>query len=120
MTRRIDLFIASPAPLGELAAVLASRAELDLEPGPGPCADEAVILRWGELAFSLSEHCQPDGDELRLSRYRYALSATTDAEGHVGDVPETRALRRLAGVLADDFDVLLVVDLQFREQQQAG
>lgn len=117
MTRRIDLFIASDAPLGELAAAVAERAAL--EAGPGPERD-TMVLRHGDVVATLAEHRQPDGDELRLSRYRYALSATTDADGHLGEAPETQLLRRLAGRLAGDFAVLLVLDLQFRDRQPAG
>ncbi|MST33032.1 hypothetical protein GHK86_09910 [Acidimicrobiaceae bacterium USS-CC1] len=117
MTRRIDLFIASDLPLGELAVAVAERTGLEVVPGP---AGDTVSLRRGDVVVELGEHHRADGDELRLSRYRYVLSGTTDAAGHLGDVPETQLLRRSAGQLADGFDVLLVLDLQFRDPQPAA
>ncbi len=110
MSRSVDLFISSGAPLEDLAATIAARAGLSVE---GPSEEERIVLAEGDLRPVLHPHRFVDEDDLALSRYPYALSLRTTATGHLGMSPETALLRRVAAELADH-QVLLVLDLQYR------
>jgi hypothetical protein len=106
--RHIDLFVDSDAPIGAVAAAVAREGDMEI----GPLgADGSITLVGEEAVATLSEHDFPDGVELRLSGYRYVVSVTVDAAGHLGDVAEALALRRLAVGLGRDHGVLLVLDL---------
>lgn len=111
MSRSIDLFIHSAASADELAAIIAGRAGLTLERDPG---DGAPVVVDGAVRAVLRAHGFEAADDLVLSRYRWALMATTAAAGHLGDAPETRMLRKVSSCLAADHPVLLVLDLQYR------
>lgn len=117
MPRNIDLFIASDAPLDELAAAVAGRTGTTVDPRS---PDGAMLLRRDATVAALAEHSHPDAGDLRLSRYRYVLSAVTEAPDHLSDTPEARLLRAAASALAGDFDVLLVLDLQNRPPVATG
>lgn len=115
MTRRIDLFVSTDDPIGAVAAIIARVG--DFETGPVAGDGSVTLAREGVVA-TLSEHHLPDGDELRLSGYRYVLTATADVAGHLGDAPETLLLRRLAAHLAGELGVLLVLDLPRPEERR--
>jgi hypothetical protein len=110
VSRSVDLFISSAAPLEELAATIAARTGLTAGDRDG---DGDVALRGGELSAVLHEHRFVDDGDLDLTRYRCALSMRTTATGHLGLSPETALLRQIAAALADH-RVLLVLDLQYR------
>ncbi|MHB1931149.1 MAG: hypothetical protein ACYDEN_05730 [Acidimicrobiales bacterium] len=116
MSRSIDLFIATDTPLDELAAVIAARTGLEVQTRAG---DGATLIAGRDAAAVLAVHAHADAGDLRLSRYRYALTATTEAAHHVGDTPQATMLRGVASALAGVLPVLLVVDLQFRGQRVA-
>lgn len=115
MSRSIDLFISSPATLPELATTIAERAGLEFVGGN----DESVVLMDGRLSLRLDENHFVDDDDLVLSRYSHVLSARTQASGHLGVLPETALLRRVAAAISE-LDVLLVLDLQYRAALVAG
>lgn len=109
MNRRIDLFVAADAPIGAVAATIARVGGFGVG---APGADGSIELHRDDLVAKLSEHDLPDGEELRLSDYRYVFSTTADVAGHLGDAPETLQLRRLAAALAGAArGALLVLDL---------
>ena len=118
MSRSLDLFISSAAPLDELAATLAARTGLvpDAESGAG---ERGVALRDGDLCAVLHEHRFMDDGDLFLTRYRWALSMRTTVTGHLGLSAETALLRQVAAALADH-PVLLVLDLQYRAEAGEG
>ncbi|HEY1733426.1 MAG TPA: hypothetical protein VGG23_03180, partial [Acidimicrobiales bacterium] len=72
-----------------------------------------------ELVAVLHRHEFVDDDGLPLSRYPYALSIRTGATGHLGSSPEVSLLRRVAAAIEVEVGVLLVLDLQYRDQGPA-
>jgi hypothetical protein len=116
VSRTVDLFISSTAPVDELAAVIAARTGRS-HPGPvdGPGGAGEVELREGDLSAVLRPNTYLDDGDLVLRPYRYVLSTRTTASGHLGLSPETAWLRRVAAAL-DDHQVLLVLDLQYRDE----
>jgi hypothetical protein len=118
VSRSVDLFISSAAPLEELAATIIARTGLTADGDAGD-GDQGVALRTGDLRAVLHEHRFVDDGDLFLTRYRYALSMRTTAAGHVGLSLETARLREVAVALADH-PVLLVLDLQYRAEAGEG
>jgi hypothetical protein len=110
VSRFVDLFVSSAAPLEELAATIAARTSLRVQ---GPADDGGTVLSDGDRAAVLAEHRFVDDGDLLLGAYRYALSMRTTVSGHLGLSPETALLRGVAAALADH-RVLLVLDLQHR------
>ena len=108
MTRRVDLFVGSDAPIGAVATAITRQGELEALP---PAGDGSITFVGDGVVATLGEHDFPDGDELRLSGYRYVLSAAADVAGHLGGSPEALSLRRLAEGLGVEHPVLLVLDL---------
>jgi hypothetical protein len=121
VSRTVDLFISSTAPVDELAAVIAARTGIPFPSGPDDGTGEAgeVELGEGDVSAVLRPHAYVDDGDLVLRRYRYVLSARTTASGHLGLSPETAWLRRVAAALADH-QVLLVLDLQYRDEAAKG
>ena len=117
MSRSIDLFIATDLPLEEVAALIATRTGLEVKERS---ADGALLIVGRDATAALAVHGYADEGDLRLSRYRYALTATTEATHHVGDTPQATMLRAIASELGRELSVLLVVDLQFRRQHLAA
>jgi len=113
VSRSVDLFISSAAPVDELAATIAARSGLTVDDADLDADGVRRVLRDGELAAVLHEHAYVDDGDLVLRPYRYALSLRTTVTGHLGLSPETALLRRVAAAL-DDTAVLLVLDLQYR------
>jgi hypothetical protein len=111
MSRSVDLFIDTDHPADEVAVLIAGRAGLRVEAPPDGTGPR---LTDGDVTAVLQEHPYLDDDDLLLTRYRYALSARATASGHLGDVAETRMLRKVASSLAGVYPVLLVLDLQYR------
>ena len=111
MQRSVDLFIAGEESLADLAASIRGRSELAVVERPDLGVWEVSD---GDLTAQLHEHAFIDDDELPLTRYRYALSLHTATGGHLGTSAETSMLRRIAEDL-DDHRVLLVLDLQYRD-----
>jgi hypothetical protein len=122
VSRTVDLFISSTLTIDELATTIATRTGLLLpsessessESGETGAAGE-IRFREGDLSAGLSEHAYVDDGDLVLRRYRYVLSARTTVSGHLGLSPETAWLRRVAAAL-EDHRVLLVLDLQYRDE----
>jgi hypothetical protein len=110
VSRSVDLFVSSDAPVEELAATIAARGDLTLD---GPADGGGVLLGDGSLSAVLHQHAFVDDGDIVVSRYRYALSLHTTVTGHLGVSAETAFLRRVAATLGDH-RVLLVLDLQYR------
>ncbi len=112
MSRSVDLFISYDAPIEALAALVAERTGLTVDPRGE--VDEFDLVDGG-IAALLHRHHFADDDGLPLSHYPYALSITTGVGGHLGSSPEVSMLRRVAGAM-DGVPVLLVLDLQYRDR----
>ncbi len=118
MSRYIDLFIDSPAPVEELAATLGTLAGVSFV---GSLEGTHWGVRDGEGFAELAEHDFDDDRHLVVSRYRYDLFARVEP----GDATESASaglLRRIfAAVKADGrFPALLVFDLQHLLERAGG
>jgi hypothetical protein len=114
MSRSVDLFISSDEPIETLAALIAERSGLPLQPRTD---GQGFDLVDGDLTAVLHRHAFADDDGLPLSHYSYAISMQTQAGGHLGSSLEVSLLRRIAAFL-DGAAVLLVLDLQYRGDLQ--
>jgi hypothetical protein len=116
MSRSIDLFIDAAQPPDEVAAALGRLLESNLieDPDTG-----AWLLSHGDVQADLTEHRYADDGELTFSRFRYSLSARVPNTVRPQDAPATTLLRRIAGLTQRQlgWPVLLVIDLQYRDQQ---
>ena len=77
MSRTVDLFISSAAPIDELATTIAARTGLLLESEPSGTSESGrtgvegeIRLREGDLYAVLREHAFVDDGDLILTRYR--------------------------------------------------
>lgn len=113
MSRSVDLFIASPEPLGLVAAKLGEVAKLPVDEDP----DGTWVVSDDETSVTLAEHHYLDDGDLFLGRYRYVLSGRVPATARPQDTPAAALLRRIGSELqhATAWPVLLVLDLQYRE-----
>jgi hypothetical protein len=111
MSRCIDLFIDSPAPLEELAATLGTLAGLTFI---GSVEGTHWGVRDGEGFAELAEHDFDDDRNVLVSRYRYDLFARVEPGG-VADSASAAMLRRIFAALKADgrYPALLVFDLQY-------
>ena len=118
MSRCIDLFIDSPAPLEELAATLGSLAGLSFI---GSVEGTHWGVRDGEAFAELAEHDFDDDRYVLASKYRYDLFARVEAGG-VADSASTAMLRRIFAALKADgrYPALLVFDLQHVLDRSGG
>jgi hypothetical protein len=119
MSRSVDLFIDSPLPAGELGRRLAALTRGTCHP---PTADDELTLQVGEVRATLSEHSYVDDGALRLSRYRYALSARFTEDRPVNDCPEVLLVRHVAELVRARMDTpaLVVLDLELRDPGDSG
>jgi hypothetical protein len=119
MSRFIDLFIESALALDDLASELTR-----LTGTPCLAAPDAPmwVLTDGDVVAELSEHRFVDDRNLKLSRYRYCLSARVGPDAAVDhNSPQTLSLRAVQATLrAARYSTLLVWDLQNRLDQQPG
>jgi hypothetical protein len=118
MSRYIDLFIDSPAPVEELAATLGTLAGVSFV---GSLEGTHWQVRDGEGFAELAEHAFDDDRHLAVSRYRYDLFARVEAGG-ANETASAGLLRRIfAAVKADGrYPALLVFDLQHLLDQAGG
>ncbi|HVA74250.1 MAG TPA: hypothetical protein VNF71_06760 [Acidimicrobiales bacterium] len=117
MSRSVDLFISSPEPLDAVATKISDLAKVSVVAGP----DGRWEVREGDTSASLYEHRYIDDGDLFLSHYQYVLSGQAPATSRPQDTPEAALLRRVGSVLQQgtSWPVLLVLDLQYREQVSA-
>jgi hypothetical protein len=118
MSRCIDLFIDSSAPLDELAATLGTLCGLSFI---GSAEGTHWGVRDGEGFAELAEHDFDDDRQLVISKYRYDLCARVES-GTVAEGASAQMLRRIFAALKADgtYPVLLVFDLQHVLDQAAG
>ncbi|MHB1534779.1 MAG: hypothetical protein ACYC1D_09255 [Acidimicrobiales bacterium] len=118
MSRSVDLFIDTDAPLEQLAEQLGQAIGAQLTPSPNGATR---ILRDGAVVAELGPHPYLDDGDLWLSRYRYALSARVTSDARPQDTAEAAVLRRVAQAVRQRelFPVLLVLDLQYRDDGPA-
>lgn len=112
MSRSVDLFIDTQLPLGELARAIGILAQ-----APAAEAGDGYRLRRGEVTAELRAHNYLDDGTLRLSRYRYVLSARFAAGRPVNEVPEVAFVRNVADLVRQRMDApaLVVLDLEQRD-----
>ena len=114
MSRSVDLFIDSPLELDALARCLGALMRIPFT----PVADGSVFeLREGNTIAQLGEHSYADDGSLRLSRYRYDLSARFPADAAVNSSPEVALVRHAADLVREriGIPVLVVIDLEHRD-----
>jgi len=113
MSRSVDLFISSDEPLSDVAVKIGEVATLAVK----AISDGVWEIRDGEVAAVLSDHSYHDDGDMFLSGYRYALSGRIVSSAHPQGTPVTALLRRVGSALqaATPWQVLLVIDLQYRE-----
>jgi hypothetical protein len=118
MSRCIDLFIDSPAPLEELAATLGTLAGLSFI---GSVEGTHWGVRDGEAFAELAEHDFDDDRNVLVSKYRYDLFARVEPGG-VADSASAAMLRRIFALLKADgrYPALLVFDLQHVLDRSGG
>jgi hypothetical protein len=110
MSRCIDLFIDSSAPLEELATALGTLSGLTFIGAPD---GSHWGVRDGEGFAELAEHDFDDDRNVLVSKYRYDLFARVEAGG-VAESAAAAMLRRIFAALKADVrhPALLVFDLQ--------
>lgn len=113
MSRSVDLFIAAPDPLDAVAEKISELAKVTVVADP----EGRWVIREGETSAWLSGHRYIDDGDLFLSRYPWVLSGRTQAASRPQDTPEAALLRHVASALqlGTSWGVLLVLDLQYRE-----
>jgi hypothetical protein len=113
MSRSVDLFIDSELELGELAHALSVLT------GAASAPDSAGghQLRQGEVVAELTPNRYVDDGALRLSRYRYVLSARFNGDRPLSDVPEVALVRYAAELVRQRVGAgaLVVLDLEQRD-----
>ncbi len=118
MSRCIDLFIDSSAPLDELAAKLGTLSGLSFV---GSVEGTHWGVRDGEAFAELAEHDFDDDRQLVVSKYRYDLFARVES-GSASEGASAAMLRRIFAALKADgtYPALLVFDLQHVLDRVAG
>jgi hypothetical protein len=118
MSRCIDLFIDSPAPLDELAATLGTLSGLSFI---GSAEGTHWGVRDGEGFAELAEHDFDDDRQLVVSKYRYDLFARVES-GSGAEGASAQMLRRIFAAQKADgtHPALLVFDLQHVLDRVAG
>ncbi|HWG74382.1 MAG TPA: hypothetical protein VG184_10055 [Acidimicrobiales bacterium] len=114
MSRSVDLFIDSPLELDALARCLGALMRIPFT----PVTDRNIFeLREGHTVAELGEHSYVDDGALRLSRYRYNLSARFSAAAAVNASPEVALVRHAAELVREriGIPVLIVIDLEQRD-----
>jgi len=116
MSRSIDLFLDTDQPPDEVAGALGRLLDANLTEDPNT---GAWLLSQGEVQADLTEHPYADDGDLPFSRFRYSLSARVANTVRPQDAPAAILLRRLADLTQRrlGWPVLLVMDLQYRDQQ---
>jgi hypothetical protein len=119
MSRSVDLFIDAEIPLEELAGALGRHTGTQLVPEPD---QTRWVLEEGNIRATLAEHPYGDDGDLLFTRYRFALSARVSNDVRPHDTAEAALLRRVAQKIQQGpaWPVLLVHDLQYRDQALAG
>jgi hypothetical protein len=122
LSRTIDLFIASPYAIDQVAAEIGRLAQLELV---AQTDESKWSLDQGGVHAELRAHNYVDDGELRLERYPYALSARGVDKKWSATAPETLLLRGVADALRRDdptgekYFTLLVHDLENRDRPPA-
>jgi hypothetical protein len=118
MSRCIDLFIDSPAPLDELAAALGKLSGLSFI---GSAEGTHWGVRDGDGFAELAEHDFDDDRQLVVSRYRYDLFARIESGSPTEGASAVMLRRIFAAIKADgSYPALLVFDLQHVLERAAG
>ncbi len=118
MSRSVDLFIDLEPPIESVAAEIQRHSELALQPGevPGTWSLDA-----GDVHAELHAHPYVDDGDLLLGRFRWALSCRLGPDARPAAAAETTLLRLVSESLQQaGVAVLLVHDLQYRDQVAAG
>jgi hypothetical protein len=118
MSRCIDLFIDSPAPLDELAVALGKLSGLSFI---GSAEGTHWGVRDGDGFAELAEHEFADDRQLLVSKYRYDLFARVES-GSPTEGASAAMLRRIFAALKAEgtYPALLVFDLQHVLAQATG
>jgi hypothetical protein len=116
MSRSIDLFFDAGPPPDEVATALGRLLGSNLTEDP---ETGAWLLSRGEVQAHLTEHRYADDGDLPFTRFRYSLSARVANTVRPQDAPATALLREIADLAQHrlGWPVLLVMDLQYRDQQ---
>jgi hypothetical protein len=113
VSRSVDLFIASPKPIEEVAAEISRLTGMNLKSGPEP---GSWVLDEGSVHAELRAHPYVDDGDLAFERYPFALSTQVSGRARPADSPEANLLRKVSESLRKGpFASLLVHDLQFRD-----
>jgi hypothetical protein len=111
MSRTVDLFLDSDQPLDRVADQLSELTGNKLVASPDKTH---FVMTDGDVTAHLAEHDFLDDDDLPLSEFRYALSASVKGPGDIESAPEVACLRHVNAVLRKDGGLpsLLVLDLE--------
>jgi hypothetical protein len=111
VSRTVDLFLDSDQPLSRVAEQLSELTGNQLVASPDKTH---FVMVAGDVTAYLAEHDFLDDDDLPLSEFRYALSASVKGAGDIGQSPEVSCLRLVNTLLRQGaaFASLLVIDLE--------